>query len=338
MAKFIRALGSVLFIQIEVNNESVSMQLSEFKASEAELFFARKQNVAGGSLGKWKRRMAVLSITGNQVVTKQISLNEILVKKIMENQELLWATFNEAPNGGNIAFVRKETIKHILDELNKNHIYIVKTYIGIENFTEIKCLLQKYWLTEMRFRAIKQNPVLLNATLEALFYKLRLPFLVVIFVLLLGNFFINNHLRQENEVTRVQLNLMNKEKEVNNKVQKDLNRLQTIYEKTSGVSFALIADRIASYVPSNLQLNSLIICPNTTQSYVSGKTKNGLEIKENLIIITGNVETPGSVSLFSELLAEDKLFQKVEIVSLNKQKKSYFFDFELHIIISNEGV
>ncbi|MBP1614996.1 MAG: hypothetical protein H6Q13_2444 [Bacteroidetes bacterium] len=327
-------IRNILFFEVCTTGEEISIKLWKVKYAKDQIYLDSKQFDGIKSLEKWKHNMAVLFVTGNLVVSKQCVKGDAYINKITENEELFWdMTLVDGGSEQVLSFVRKEMLQDLLEELKKNRIYIIKTLIRKRGDSDIKALLKVFYREEMNFRAIRKSPPIMQIVCDVLYHKLQLPILILFFFTLLGNYFANAHFRRENEIMQTQISIRRKSDEAKQHNESKLSRLVDEYQKMPDCSFSLIADRIASYVPTNLRLNMLSIFPFSNGSPGLNKHKKGLDIRANTIIVKGWVETPGSVTLFSQLLSADNLFAKVEIVSLARRKNASFFDFELQITL-----
>ena len=107
------------------------------------------------------------------------------------------------------------------------------------------------------------------------------------------------------------------------------NRLFGEYDKISSYPLALLSDRIASYMPKDIRLVSMVFFPENRSNAGAGTRSNNA----NLIIVKGKAEITGTVLLFAQYLQEDKLISKVDIININNLKDNGSYDFELHIIL-----
>lgn len=327
-------MGKSLLVEVKVANERNEVKLWVVNSGKKGVRIQHKESDMEKSLEKWKHSMAVLSISGDQIVSKLYPNDDPAIKKITENKDLVWSIIpSEKNNECLVSFLRKDSLGESIELLDKNNIHILDTWIGRNEIPDKEKRITDFYNKEMSIPAIRKTPGRLNVICDVLYFKLRLPILLLFFCLLLGNFFINTQLRKDYETIQTELNLKRRNYKAFQENQKKQNRLQTEYEKITDVSFALIADRIASYVPTNVQLNLLSVFPlESTRSSARSREK-GLKLKIGSIIVKGEVEIPGSVTLFTQFLSSDNLFSKVEILSLHKQKDSSLFNFELLITL-----
>lgn len=281
---------------------------------------------------KWKYFPAVLLITGDQVISKKFRKDDLSFNRITENPELLWdLSFQSDSEEQTVSFLRKELIEELIGVLERSEIYVLKKWIIKEEDISKEKLIVNFYKNHFRLVDIRNNLPQINMLSLIIYYKMRLPVLLLFFMMVLGNFLFNIHLRQEYETAQSELYFNQR----NNKQQQDTQKKQahilSLYQSLPNRSIALIADRIASYVPQKLVLNSLLFFPLEGTEYNSVQQNKKIKFKENFILIEGETEIPGGVSLFTQFLEKDQLFSNVKIVSLVKDKDSSIFTFELNI-------
>lgn len=291
-----------------------------------------QKNCDLNNMEKWKHSPAILLITGNKIISKKYNRADASIKKITDNPELLWKLDSlEDSEKQIISFLRKELIEELSSILDKNYIYVLEKWINNDEKIDIERMVAEFYKQPIKLSNFYQNLTQINLLSLVAYYKLRLLLLLFFFIVLLGNFLLNSRFRQEYEVAQSELylNQRNNRKQQNN--QKKQGRIQSQYESIPDRSFALIADRIASYVPPHIILNSLIFSPlEGTKSNIVLQNKK-MKFNSNSIIIKGETEISGSVSLFSQYLDCDHLFSNVKIHSLTKDKSSSLFTFELKV-------
>lgn len=327
-------MGKSVLFEVRVSNEPIDIKLWVVHNSSKGVRLEQKELDTNKSLEKWKHSMAILSVSGEQIVSKIYPKNDAAIKKITENKDLLC---NITPSGEDdeclVSFLRRDGINEFIELLDKNNIHILDIWITRNELSTRKKQLNDFYRKEMTLSSIRKTPGRLNIFCDSIYYKLRLPVLLILFCVLLANFFFNTQLRNEYEIIQTELNMKQRNDKTFRENQKKQNRLQTEYQKIPDCSFALIADRIASYVPTSVQLNLLSVFPLESARSLAGSREKGLKLKTGSIIVKGEVEIPGSVTLFTQFLGNDNLFSKVEILSLSKQKDSSLFNFELQITL-----
>ncbi len=326
-----KPIHKIGLFEIRISSEKQEARLWKVRFAKGDIDFEQKAFTMDDSLEKWKHSMALLAITGEGVVSKLYRKDDASVKKITENEELLWTiTPTETGEELVVSFLRKDSIGDFLDRLNKSNIYVLDKWIGKSGTFDKEDYVAGIYEREMSLSAIRQTPGRLNMVCNVMYYKFRLPVLLLFFFLLLGNFLLNTRFRKEYEAVQTELNMKQRNDKARQENQKKEGRIQAEYQKIPDCSFALIADRVASYVPINVRLNLLSVFPLESGSSIINRQK-GLKLKTGTVVVKGEVEIPGSITLFSQLLSSDKMFSKVEILSLARQKDSSMFSFELLI-------
>ncbi len=326
-------INKIWLFEIRIDGGKQEARLWKVRFAKGSLRFEQKDFKMEGSLEKWKHSMALLSITGEGVVSKLYRKDDASIKKVTENEELLGSiTPTESGEELVVSFLRKDAVGEFLNRLEKNHIYVLDKWIGKIGTFNKENYVAGFYEKEMNLAAIRQTPGRLNMVCNVIYYKLRLPVLLVFFFLLLGNFFLNTRYRKEYEAVQTELSMKQRSDKVQQENQKKKGRIQAEYQKIPDCSFALIADRIASYVPTNVSLHLLSVFPLESGggSSIVNRQK-GLKLRTGTVIVKGEVEIPGSITLLSQLLSSDKMFSKVEILSLERQKDSSMYSFELLI-------
>ncbi|WP_291530705.1 hypothetical protein [Bacteroides sp. UBA939] len=326
--------GKILLFKIETTDGGSELRLYKAVVSKEKVSLWKEEYDGAKSLEKWKHSLALIFVTGNQVMTRSYIPQDITSRRITENQDLLYDITGE-DGDSSISFVRKEILGELPEQLNKNHISLMGLFVGKQEELSIEERIRRFWDKEMTFSAVRKTPGRLNAVCNTFYYKLQLPVLIGFLLLLLGNYFINSHLLRENE--RLGALAYNKQR-VDNSRKKETEKLANLtnrYNKLPDCSAATISDRIASYMPQGLTLNVLSIHPLASGITNPGKGRENRELVNRNIIVKGWSDIPGSITLFSQLLGKDSMFGKAEIVSLSRRKDADLFDFELQLTLSS---
>ncbi len=327
-----KIVNKVLLFEIATAGEVPEIQLWAASLTKGQVRFQQKAFHMGDSLEKWKHHIALLSVTGGAVVSKLYRVGDTSIKKVTENEELFWnVSAPESEEGVVVSFLRKELIRELLEQLNRDKIYVLDKWIGPTGVFNKEKYVADFYAREMNLSAIRRSPDRLNTVCQVMYHRMRLPVLLLFFFLLLGNFLVNTRLRKEYDAIQSELAMKQRTDKIQQENQKKQGRIQAEYQKIPNQSFALIADRIASYVPTNVRLHSLSIAPLNENGLVS-RTKES-KFRYGTILVKGQVEIPGSITLFSQFLSSDKMFSKVEILNLARQKDSSLYSFDILITL-----
>lgn len=286
------------------------------------------------TLKRWAYYPVVLFVTGDDVVAKPYQQDDSFVKKIINNEKLLWTIqYGSDSQESFIAFVRKEITEKYEVLLADHSLTVLGRFVGKEVDSNKENLLLSLYEEQLSWSKLRRNKPLLNACCQMIYHQIQIPVLLLFFALLLGNFFVNNHLRKEYDVIQNQISVQQRNEKRSRENRLQLGRLEEKYQNFYSGSLALLADRIASYVPVNVDLTLLSIFPLASDNEFSSIKKQESKERKDLIRVKGEVSTPGSVTLFTQLLAADPLFSKIEIVALNRQKEGTIYLFELQLML-----
>lgn len=323
----------ILLIRIEVTNNGVERkELATVYFRKGKVDIREFQKFESKTLSKWKNTPVLLWVTGDLVISKIYTQNDLALKRIIDNPELLWNIEIKNEQEQILSFLRKDKLSDFLQTAEKNHLFLIDTWIyGIENSYDIVPRLEQLYKEGFKSSALLKGANPKNQIANILFRRLFLPVLLMFFALLLGNFFLYSHYTKQYQQKQSFILQNRKDNRINSAEQQKKNQLIAAYTQIPDRSFALLADRIASYVPANLHLTSLDMFPIAKNA--NRKEKKGLSIEYNTIRLKGLVETPGAITLLSQFIESDTLFKKVRIVRLDRLKNSDIFEFELEITL-----
>lgn len=104
-----------------------------------------------------------------------------------------------------------------MGNLERSEIYVLKKWIIQGEDISKEMLIVNFYETQFRLVDIRNNLPQINMLSLIIYYKMRLPLLLLYFMMVLGNFLCNNHLRQEYEAVQSELYFNQR----NNKQQQD---------------------------------------------------------------------------------------------------------------------
>ena len=318
--------GKVLLFEARIDDNYADITLSVIKCKKGS-FTRQPKEFRDSSLEKWKNSVAILSISGEHIVSRTYRPDDPAVKKVTENEQLIWSINKDPDSGGEsvtISFLRRELVNDITALLEKNKIHIAQTWIkeSCERDSDDKILT--FFNNKTKLSTIKESKSELNLVAGLLYHKIKLPVLLLVFCILFANFFLNNNIRKEYEQNQIALSTKQRQNKI--EAQKaENNKISAEYAKIPNLSYALISDKIASYVPDNVRLSRIDLFPIGKNS----PREKGINIDSRSIKIKGEVDIPGNVTLFSQFLSADNLFTSVEIISLSRRDGSSIYDFEL---------
>lgn len=325
-------INKLLLFELCTSNDGNSIKVWKVSTKRNGTTLVEQKFQSVENLDKWKHCPAILLITGEQVVEKRLKTTDTSIQKITDNSELLWSLCPQITSEEQtISFVRKELAEELNESLERNNIYILEKWINKNESPSKEQIISDFYKKRFNLSDIYKNPIQTNLLSLVVYYKLRLPLLLLFFIILLGNFLLNTRIRQEYEVVQSELYLNQRKNKQQQDDQKKQGRIQSQYQSIPNRSLALIADRIASYIPPQIVLNSLILSPleGMGKNFVSRNKE--MKFNNNSISIKGETEIPGGASLLTQYLGSDHLFSSVKIHSLIREKDSALFTFELNV-------
>ncbi len=325
-------VSNLLLFELSTNATGNCIRIWKVSNKRSGLFLIEQKDCDLNNMEKWKHSPAILLITGDRVISKRFDRMDTSIGKITENPELLWNLYlSEDSEVQTISFLRKELVEELIESLDRNSIYILEKWINGNETPNKKKILSDFYKKTIKVSEFVQNRIQANLLSLVIYYKLRLLLLIFFFIILLGNFLLNTRFRQEYEAVQRELYLNQRNNKQKQDDKKKQGRIQSQYESIPNHTFALIADRIASYVPPQVILNSLILSPLEGTGNNTVLKNKKLMFNNYTILIKGETEIPGSVSLFTQYLERDLLFSSVKILSFVKDNDSSWFTFELNI-------
>lgn len=329
-AKYI--VNRILFVELCVSDSVASVKVWSACCKGNEVLFAEPFRNIGEELKQWKYAPALLLITGESLVSKNFQVKDSFYQRITDNPELLWEVQGEPDaEEQTITFLRKDRTEELFGLLSRNHIILLKQWIREQGSFNEKKLVLDFYKEYFKVSNLCRDMSFADTLSRVVYHKIRLPVLLLFFIIVLGNFVLNTYIRKEYEVVQSELHMnkrYNTEQQAHSK--KEGNILSR-YRSVPAFPVALMADRIASYVPPQLTLHSLRLFPlEHAESAFSLRSKEQGDV-EKKIRVKGETPIPGCVSLFTQYLESDKLFSCVRINSLAKKGDSSGFVFELEV-------
>lgn len=330
MHLFSSILSEIIVIEVEASNGVTSMKISAVKYSlKSSGIILREIDHEKDGWSKKKNGIVVLLISGNDVGSKEYDASgNDAAKKITENNNLLW-TVHEENGSSTIDFIRKSSLEGVLKEIEGKGLYIADTVVSRRTDIDIHTTLHQLYERKLNFDLIKKSKEFRAFFFDSLFDKIKLPVLLFFFVLLFVNYVVFSNIKEKYDISETAYNIQLQKNKLETENSEKANRLFGEYHKIRAYPLALISDRIASYMPKDTRLTSMVFFPEN-KSTARGKNQGDTG---NVIIVKGKAEIAGTVLLFAQYLQEDKLFSKVDIITINNLKDTGSYDFELQIIL-----
>ena len=273
----------------------------------------------------------ILIIGGKGVVSKDYKIESEEAGQITNHpEEFLFASENTGDNMLRVTFLRRKMYDTLCREINIEKLPIVDVRIDARNNTGYEAIkaAEEFWTTQPGIKDIL-TPSMRSSTLLSLLAKqLLLSVLAVLLVILLGNFFMQQHItgklkEQQVLMSQAQKNSAQAERTTDLK-QQILNDLVNEIH----YPYSWIADRIASVVPDDIVFSELEIQP------LNGKVQANKPVAadENRIVVKGRCKDPASVTSLTDSIHSLGIFSTVQLNVLNKDRNNnYQFNIDISL-------
>jgi len=321
----------IVLIHVEMGKNGIE------RKEETSVRFSKEKAVIGkwkdfeiDTISKWKNVPVLIIITGEGIISKIYDKQDITDKRIIKDPDFIWNIETENGQGQILSFLRRDKLSNLLQVFKQHHLVLIDMWIyGTGVKYDVQKRLDKLYIEHFKSSMLLKSPDYKDILANVIFQKIFFPVLLLFFTLLLGNYFLNSYYTKQYQQMQSVIQQDERKNRVNSLEEQKKNQLLAGYNQIPNQSFALLADRIASYVPANLYLTSLNIFPIEKNS--NTRDKSTLPLDFHIIRLKGTVETPGSVTLLSQLLESDSLFEKVKVVQIGRMKNTNLFEFELEI-------
>lgn len=321
-------LNEIILSEVEISDGVISTKVNVARYSfKNAAVICREIDSEKDELPKKENGIALLSISGSDVGSKEYDVfHNDATKKITENDNLLWTIHGDNVNS-RIDFIRKSSLENLLKEMENRGFYIADIVVSRQTDADIHIALKEFYERKVNFDIVKRSREFRAFFFDSLFDRIKLPVLFLFFLLLLVNWIVFSNIREKYDISETAYNMQLQKNKVETENSKKTNRLFGEYNKIGVYPLALMADRIAAYLPKDIRLTSMVFFPEKSPG-VRGKNRDD---NANVIIIKGKADVAGTVLLLAQHLQEDKLFGKVDIININNLKDAGSYEFEIHI-------
>lgn len=314
--------------EVDVSNGVISVRKSTAIYSlRTKQVTLHEMNDDNEDTRKNKNAIIFLYIQGSDVVSREHDIQDSeTIRKITGNDNLLW-TIHKEGDRNSIDFIRKSSLDSEIKEIERKSIYIAGITVSNRCGLDIHEGMNLFYRDKLNIDLLKKSREFRGFFFDSLFYKIRLPILLFLLLLLLVNYLVFSNLKEKYDVSEaaytVQLQKMKRETQDSEKT----HRLFDEYNKIPYYPLAVLSDRIASYMPKDVRLTSMVFFPETRSNI---REKN-MDHSRDIVVLKGNAGIAGTVLLFTHYLQEDKLFNKVGIINITNLEGTDLYNFELEV-------
>lgn len=279
-----------------------------------------------------ERLPCIVVFMGYGVVTKSTDAQPEIIRKVKQGTDFLW---REGKERNSLHFMRRAQAAELLEEWEKKGVPIADVQVRAGTYSQqcpesqvlpqetVSGFFKMIGLQTLFIRPDQQSRVLANL----IYGRLKLPALVLLFVLLAVNYPLQRHFQEEKAMQQTELKrLQQKDDARQSGLQKNATLMQE-FRRLSEMAVCRIADRVAAAVPAEVKLQCLTVNP------VSGRIeeKKELRVQSPYVYVEGIAAGTSEVSHYTEQLAKDCPEWKVQLLSLEKEKKGSVFKIGIQL-------
>lgn len=250
----------------------------------------------------------VVVIKGDGVITKRYAAGDQAMKRITENEELLWSERSMESGGVEVSFVRKENVHDAMVEIKD----IVQVCVGEQ--------CERISFTVRRLMAADDAA---NVVLSCITRRIKLPLLISVLVVLAVNFFVSSELQSRNSIAQARLSQQRHSVESRQRESAGSQRLSEQMRRNE-YRHTIITDRISANVPDRVILSVIDVNPIVKRP----ETGMLIELKHDVFTIRGEANRADDVAEFYNRLLNSDMFQEVKINTILSKDGVTGFEME----------
>lgn len=252
--------------------------------------------------------VSVAFVTGEAVGSKAYDASNPIVRRIEANEDLYVSVHGEA----SIDYVRKSVVDSAVKDSGCKIIEVIvcKSIDSVDIEAKISAARQR----RLSISALKQDMTLVDYLAGRLLKRLLLPVLLIYLAVLLANFFMHSKLTERLGDIRSTYARESAEVKKRSEVTQAQERLFADYRAIQDVNMSTLADDMASLLPDDMRLTSLIF-------------------NNMLVEICGEAFSSETVMSFVDALRDKVKYEAVNVISLEKDRKEDLFRFEIQMML-----
>lgn len=255
-----------------------------------------------------ERDVSVAFITGEAVGSKEYDASNPIVRRIESNKDLYVSVHDAAT----IDYVRKSVVDRAMKDSGCKVIEVVvcKSIDSVDIEAHISTARQR----RLSISALRQDMSLVDYLVSILLKRHLLPVLVVYLAVLLANFIVHSELTERLSEMRSTYARESAEAKKRSEMTQAQELLFADYRAIQDVNMSALADDVASLLPEDIRLTSLIY-------------------NNMLVEICGETFSSEAVMTFVDALRDKVKCETVNVISLEKDRKEDLFRFEIHMML-----
>lgn len=298
-----RILGRIAFVR---------MEFTPADGCRSDVYIWRWSGMAQGDWAAAKGCLAAVVVCGHGVVTKPDDA-EITTRVRADAGTFVWSSAN-----GRTSFVRRERLQNLPDEFAAHRIVPVRVFCAdaAGDFGTAAEEFARQLYDGLRWRSLVRLTHESSAATQTLVRRAAFPVLGVWLALLAANAVFSPRLNARRQMLQTEFTARERAASGSASADARQRKLLAEFSAVSGVSRAVLCDRIARAVPDRVVLTALDVEP-LVRRFEAGKP---LQRLDNRVVVCGAAPAAADVSAFVQRLSQTGYGRDVRLVNLEKER------------------
>lgn len=298
-----RILGRIAFVR---------MEFTPADGCRTDVYIWRRSGMAQGDWAAAKGGLAAVVVCGHGVVTKPDDA-EITTRVRADAGTFVWSSAN-----GRTSFVRRERLQNLPDEFAAHRIVPVRVFCAdaAGDFGTAAEEFARQLYDGLRWRSLVRLTHESSAATQTLVRRAAFPVLGVWLALLAANAVFSPRLNARRQMLQTEFTARERAASGSASADARQRKLLAEFSAVSGVSRAVLCDRIARAVPDRVVLTALDVEP-LVRRFEAGKP---LQRLDNRVVVCGAAPAAADVSAFVQRLSQTGYGRDVRLVNLEKER------------------
>ncbi len=259
----------------------------------------------------------VVVISGEGVLSKNV---DETARRITTNPDIVWQQ-----RGDIITFARKSDVDRVMIQYPEALFFTLSPAV---NEAVISCSVKKFYSSYYTIGGLIKSSHLQIS----IFNQLKMPILLIVFVIVAVNYVINSRLAAQNSNLTIEVSQLSRVISRELKSGDEQKQLLTMLDNRREVYNCQITDMIASVVPMTIALTRLSIDP------ITERLRKGKDVKRerNSVFIKGITKSGGDVAKFAQRIGDFEFVREAKISKIEADKRSEETIFEILVILNDK--
>lgn len=259
---------------------------------------------------------AVVTVAGHGTIAKPAA-SEVAARVRGDGETFLWSERDDR-----IAFVRRERLQGLLDELAAAGVHPQRIAVGVPPSEAAQ-----EFFAALRWRALLRPSAAGSALAQALVRRLALPVSGLVLGLLAANAALAPSLGARRQALQTECTARERTDSAAAGITARQRALLAEFGAPAAVWRAAVCDRIAAAVPDKVVLTRLAVEP-LTRRFEAAKP---LQRQERTVVVEGTAPAAGDVSAFVERLTAERRCRTVRLTNVERERDAERLVFRIEI-------